>query len=155
VRLTAICYIVILVVFFVWLSILSISTRKDILFAQNATSPISGSNPEMASNNDGLGKKSTAKAEKRQLLREGTGVQSQHVVFRVTGNRVVLTTTGSERFFCLENLNLQRIVEVIRNNPTLTDWNVDYTVTEYQGENYVLIQRAVLTSTAQRMGASK
>ncbi len=125
--------------------------RKDTALAQNPSAAATGSNPEMASNNDGLMAKTEVKTEKRTLIREGTTYHGQHVVFRVTGSRVILTmVNGSERFFCLENLNLQRIAEVLRNNPTLTDWNVDYVITEYQGENYVLIHRAVLTSTALR-----
>ena len=121
--------------------------REDTVIAQDMSGSVSASNPEKASNNDGLVKKQ----ENRPLIREGTTMQSRHVVFRPAGHRVVMTTAeGSERFFCLENLNLQRITDVLRENPTLTDWTVDYVVTEYKGENYVLIQRAVLTSTALR-----
>ena len=123
------------------------ATREDAAIAQDASSLTSTSNPEKASNIDSLGKK----IEKRQLQREGTTAQSQHVIFRVAGNRVVMTVAqGSDRFFCLENLNLQRVTDVLSDNPTLTDWTVDYIVTEYKGENYILIQRAVLTSTALR-----
>jgi len=126
--------------------------RKDTAIAQEIQGNASASNPEKASNNDGLVKK----AEKRQLIREGTTAQSRHVIFRVTGNRVIMMQVQeSEKYFCLENLNLQRITDVIRDNPALTDWTVDYAVTEYKGENYVLIQRAILTSTAQRANGQK
>ena len=119
--------------------------------AQNTPSVMAGTNPEMASKNDGLLAKSENQSEKRELLREGTMIQSRHVVFRVTKNRVLMTpVSSSEYFYCLENLNLQRIANVIRQNPTLTDWEVDFLITEYQGINYVLIQRAVLTSTNRR-----
>jgi len=119
--------------------------------AQNSPSATVGTNPEMASKNDGLLLKNENQPEKRELLREGTTIQSQHVVFRVTKNRVLMTpVSGSEYFYCLENLNLQRIADVIRQNPTLTDWEVDFLITEYQGINYVLIQRAVLTSINRR-----
>ena len=125
-----------------------VAQHKDVAIAQNAQNPTSASNPEKASNNDGLVKKS----EKRPLIREGTTAQSQHVIFRVTSNRVIMISAqGVERYLCLENLNLQRVTDVIRNNPTLTDWTVDYVVTEYKGENYVLIQHAVLTSAAPQM----
>ena len=119
--------------------------------AQNTSGVMAGTNPEMASKNDGLLSKNENQSGKRELLREGTTIQSRHVVFRVTKNRVLMTpVSGSEHFYCLENLNLQRIADVIRQNPTLTDWEVDFLITEYQGINYVLIQRAVLTSTNRR-----
>jgi len=119
--------------------------------AQNTPGVIAGTNPEMASKNDGLYPKNENQPDKRELFREGTTIQSQHVVFRVTKNRVLMApVSGSEHFYCLENLNLQRIADVIRQNPTLTDWEVDFLITEYQGINYALIQRAVLTSTNRR-----
>lgn len=126
--------------------------RKDTAFAQDTQNVTSASKPEMAGNSDSFIKK----AEKTSLIREGTVMQSQHVVFRVSNNLVVLTTAnGSERFTCLQNLNLQRVTDVLRDNPTLTDWTVDFIVTEYRGENYALIQRAVLSSTAQRTSDPK
>jgi len=123
------------------------SRRQDTAIAQDVPGSTSASQPEMAGNNDRLAKK----VEQRLLIREGTTMQSQHAIFRIAGNRLVMTTVqGSERYFCLENLNLQRISDVLRENPTLTDWTVDFIVTEYKGENYVLIQRAVLASAASR-----
>ena len=125
--------------------------KEESVLAQNAPPGGMGPNPEMASKNDGLLSKNANSPEKRELLREGTVLRSQHVVFRVTKNRILMTpVNGSEHFYCLENLNLQRISEVIRQNPTLTDWDVDFLVTEYQGINYVLIHRAVLTSVNRR-----
>ena len=121
--------------------------RKNAAIAQNVPDSTSASQPEKAGGYDRLVKKT----EQRLLIREGTTMQSQHAIFRIAGNRLVMTTVqGSERHFCLENLNLQRIHDVLRENPTLTDWTVDFIVTEYKGENYVLIQRAVLTSSASR-----
>ncbi|MCL2624191.1 MAG: hypothetical protein FWD31_11055 [Planctomycetaceae bacterium] len=139
--------LVVLTLFIVASVLLSRVWREDTLIAQDVPSSISASNPEKASNNDGLVKKT----ENRQLVREGTTVQSKHVIFRIAGNRAIMTTVqDSERFFCLENLNLQRVTDVLRANPTFTDWTVDYVVTEYKGENFALIQRAVLTSSALR-----
>ena len=126
--------------------------RKDAVFAQNLPGSVSASKPEKASNIDSLGKKT----EKSNLIREGTVMQSQHVIFRITNDRVILTlSNGTERYICLENLNLQRITDVLKDNPTLTDWTVDFVVTEYRSVNYVLIQRAVLSSTSQRASEKK
>ena len=128
------------------------SIREDTVFAQHSPSSANASKPEMASNNDSPGKKT----EKSNLIREGTVMQSQHVIFRISNDRVILTmTNGTERYICLENLNLQRISDVLKENPTLTDWTVDFVVTEYRSMNYVLIQRAVLSSASQRASEQK
>jgi len=126
--------------------------RKDAVFAQNLQDSVNASKPEMAGHNAGLVKKT----EKNSLIREGTVMQSQHVIFRVSNDRVILTmANGAERYLCLENLNLQRITDVLKDNPTLTDWTVDLIVTEYRGMNYVLVQRAVLSSISQRVNDLK
>jgi len=128
------------------------SVRRDTVLAQNVTPASSASNPEMASLNDG----STTKPEKTNLVREGTVMRSQHVIFRNSNNRVMMTmASSSERYICLENLNLQRVTDILRENPTLTDWTVDFTFTEYRGANYALIQKAVLSSAAQRTTSQK
>ena len=144
--------IAIIVYLFVAIALLCDSEREDTVFAQDMPGSVSASKPEMASNNANLVKKT----EKNSLTREGTVMQSRHVVFRVTNDRVILTmTNGTERYICLENLNLQRITDVINDNLTLTDWTVDFIVTEYRGANYALIQRAVLSSISQRESDQK
>ncbi|MDR1958404.1 MAG: hypothetical protein LBQ54_05095 [Planctomycetaceae bacterium] len=78
-------------------------------------------------------------------LREGTACRNQICEFQFSGNRVLLlTNNGLQRFRCLENLNLDRIAQVLNSEEMLNQWVVDYTVTEYQGENYVLVNRAML-----------
>jgi hypothetical protein len=49
------------------------------------------------------------------------------------------------RLIGLENLNLQRIVRtmVSAEDPTTLKWKVTGTITEYEGRNYILIERAV------------
>jgi hypothetical protein len=144
---------IVAILFFVATIVLLCDPKKEnTSFAQNTKDTTNASRPEMASVNDGLAKK----VEKASLVREGTVLKSQHVVFRISNDRVILTmTTGTERYICLENLNLQRITDVLKDNPTLTDWTVDFIVTEYRGMNYVLIQRAVLSSAAQRESDQK
>ena len=144
--------IAIIVFLIVAIAIFFDSTRENAVFAQNTQDSASASKPEMASNIAELVKKT----EKNSLAREGTVMQFQHVVFRVSNDRTILTmANGTERYICLENLNLQRITDVLKDNPTLTDWTVDFIVTEYRSVNYALIQRAVLSSTTQRMGDQK
>ena len=65
----------------------------------------------------------------------------------MSGNRVVLFSEDeSERYFCLENLNLERIIKVVQENPAQQIWNVDGFYTEYREENFVYIQRVVIAS---------
>ena len=144
--------IVAIFLFIVTIVLLYASIREEAVFAQNTTGAVSASRPEQAGSNARLLKKT----ETSHLTREGTVMQSQHVVFRISNDRVILTMiNGTERYICLENLNLQRITDVLKNSPTLTDWTVDFIVTEYRESNYVLIQRAVLSSTSQRVSNQK
>ncbi|MDR2116475.1 MAG: hypothetical protein LBP87_08840 [Planctomycetaceae bacterium] len=77
--------------------------------------------------------------------REGTVFQGKKVFFRQTGNRTTLyTVDDNERFVCLENLNLERILRVIDEKSLQTTWKIDGEFTEFRGENYILIRRAVI-----------
>jgi len=144
--------IAIVIFFIAAISLLCHLKMEYAAFAQNTQNSTSASKPEMASNNVGI----TKKPEKSSLIREGTAMQSQHVVFRVSNDRTMMTmVNGTERYICLENLNLQRITDVLKDNPTMTDWTVDFIVTEYHSVNYALIQRAVLSSTSQRANDQK
>jgi len=116
------------------------------LHAQRSTQGVLSSNPENASESDEISN-DIQQNKSRTLIREGTFVRNQRVVIRISSGRAMMTVLeDSRRFYCLENLNLERISKVIQNNPLMTEWTIDYLVTEYQGSNYVLIQRAVLAS---------
>lgn len=81
-------------------------------------------------------------------IREGTTFQGIRVYFRSQGERTVLyTVQDNKRFVCLENLNLERILKAIGDKPDRGVWKVDGMYTEFRGENYVLIQRAVVSPT--------
>lgn len=80
-------------------------------------------------------------------IREGTTFLGKKVVLQKLGTRTtVRTLDDSERFVCLENLNLERILKTIEQKPTRNIWAIDGMYTEFQGENYVLIRRAVVSS---------
>ena len=67
--------------------------------------------------------------------------------FRMTGDRVAFFATEKKgRFIALENLNLQRIAQAIAEQPEKRLWKVTGTLTEYRGENFLLVQRATLES---------
>jgi hypothetical protein len=124
---------------------------KSSTFVQNGENSQFRSNPEMASKNDDLLKAANQTPKNHKLVREGTYLRSQKVTFRIGETRSLLIIAESqERFICLENLNLERVTHVVRNNPTLADWEVDFIVTEYQGANYALIQKAVLSSKTRK-----
>lgn len=86
-------------------------------------------------------------ADVKKRIREGTVFKAKRAIFRVSGTRVSLFSEDeTERFTCIENLNLERIVKFMQDNPTQQVWSVDGFYTEYMGENYVFLQRAVLAA---------
>lgn len=81
----------------------------------------------------------------KKRIREGTALIDKRVFFRQTGSRTTLYTLDeNERYVCLENLNLQRILQAIEEKPERSVWRIDATFTEFRNENYVLITRAVI-----------
>lgn len=110
------------------------------LFAQRETVP---DNPNEQTKPIAVEPEKNAVKKKRQ--REGTAFQGLKVTFRPTGNRTTLfpTENSDERFVCLENLQLERVLKIIEEKPQRTLWKIDGIYTEFRGENYVLIQRAV------------
>ncbi len=88
-----------------------------------------------------------------QRIREGTPVVDRRGMFKITGDRVTfISSDGRVRLVALENLALERIVRVITDSPEKQEWIVTGAVTEYQGVNYVLVERAVLRSQAESSG---
>ncbi len=80
-------------------------------------------------------------------LREGSRIEDETGFFLITGERVTFLGAGAPlRMVALENLNLERIVRVVADSPEKQEWIVRGTVTEYQGVNYLFIERAVLKS---------
>jgi hypothetical protein len=89
-------------------------------------------------------------ADRADRVREGTKWQNERGVFTLVGDRVTFTRHG-QNYTVLENLNLERVVKTIEENRTVTDadtleWNVDATVTEFRGANFVLVTRSVLVA---------
>lgn len=83
----------------------------------------------------------------KDRLREGTELVEQPGIFRMAGDRMTFfTDLGEGRFVVLENLILERVGDVIGEYQTPPYWSVTGTLTEYQGENFLLIHRAVLSN---------
>ncbi|MDR2643098.1 MAG: hypothetical protein LBC74_09920 [Planctomycetaceae bacterium] len=90
----------------------------------------------------------TNKTITKKRIREGVTFQNKRVFFRQTGNRTTIyTIDGNDRYVCLENLNLERILKSIAERPEQGTWKIDGTFTEFNGENFVLISRAVVSPT--------
>jgi hypothetical protein len=95
-------------------------------------------------------------------IREGTRWQNERGVFTLVGDRVTFTPNSlrNQNFMVLENLNLERIVRTIEENRTVTDadtleWNIDGTVTEFRGGNFVIVTRSVLVARPRSTDAGR
>ena len=85
--------------------------------------------------------------ETLNTLREGTKIDNLSGEFQFTGDRTTFVTDDGERSFVgLENLNLERVVRIQSDKPEQLQWNVSGTITEYQGQNFLTITRAVFKS---------
>ncbi|MDR3233162.1 MAG: hypothetical protein LBT46_05795 [Planctomycetaceae bacterium] len=84
---------------------------------------------------------------KTKRQREGTAMSGEKVFFRQNGNRTVLyRLKDNQRLTCLENLTLERVLGAMEKKPEHKYWRIDGTLTEFRGENYIIIHRAVVTT---------
>ena len=82
-------------------------------------------------------------------IREGTEIADQAGYFRVTDDRVTFFLhDGKQQFVVLENLNLDRIAQVLAEDGEQFSWSVTGTITEFRGANFLLVRRAVVRSQA-------
>ena len=81
-------------------------------------------------------------------LREGTVINDQTGYFRENGDGASFVSDKGQEFGALQNLNLERVVRLLKNadEPSSIRWSVTGTVTEFSGRNYLLISRAVYKS---------
>ncbi len=79
--------------------------------------------------------------------REGTQIADAEGIFRSSGGRQVFRQIdGKTEFRLRENLTLERVLRSLDESRSERVWLVTGTVTEYQGENFLLMNRAVMTS---------
>ncbi len=95
------------------------------------------------------GENSPAEPRGKQMLREGTRLQDTSGRFEAVGERVsfVLADSG-ESVRVLENLALERISQVLVQNPAGPQWTISGTLTEYRGSNFLLVTKAIQTGQA-------
>ena len=85
----------------------------------------------------------------RPRFREGTRVSDLVGIVRQTGQRYTFFVEAEgSRFVLLENLMLERIMRSQASHPGIVQWKVSGTVTEFQGQNYLLIEHALLRGGA-------
>lgn len=98
--------------------------------------------------NQGMMTESSSWAEERgpaissnAMLREGSTLPELMGTFRIQGDRLQFVEKETNRAFrCLENLMLQRVHQVIGDEPNETSWIVNGKVTEYRGENFLFVE---------------
>lgn len=80
-------------------------------------------------------------------LREGTQLVNVLGAFKLTGDRATFYPADrSGPYGGLENQTLERVATVIGEDPSPVEWLVSGTITEYRGNNYILVTRAILKS---------
>ncbi|HUY91810.1 MAG TPA: hypothetical protein VMV10_23915 [Pirellulales bacterium] len=86
------------------------------------------------------------------LRREGTHLREERGRFESGGDRVTfIAADGKTRFVVLENLNLQRIAQILGGSADSLEWSVNGVITEFQGVNFLLVTRATrATATSER-----
>jgi hypothetical protein len=84
-------------------------------------------------------------------MREGTKLTDQLGDFQKSGDRYnFYPLEGKGVLRVLENLALERVAGVLLDDPSPRTWSVSGVLTEYRGENFLLITRAVLKSRGAR-----
>ncbi len=83
-------------------------------------------------------------------LREGTRLKDVIGRFRQSGDSLVFVDGENRELGGLPNLNLERIARMLQSveEPESVTWSISGTVTEYSGQNHLLITRAVFRSAA-------
>ena len=83
-------------------------------------------------------------------LREGTQLRDVTGRFRQSGESLTFIDEDDREISGLPNLNMERILRMLKSveEPESIAWSVSGTVTEFAGENYLLISRAVYKSAA-------
>ena len=86
-------------------------------------------------------------------VREGTELVNVVGSFKLTGDRATFyPADGSGRFGGLENQTLERLATVISEDPSQLEWLVTGVVTEFKGNNYILVTKAILKSKPSALG---
>ena len=103
---------------------------------------LSGDNPMSAGASERPTLSQMAKEE--SVLREGTPLTEVKGRFKKLGERFQFIEDGTNKSFkCLENLCLQRIATNQHDDDRKVIWVVSAKVTEFNGENFLVLEKAV------------
>lgn len=82
-----------------------------------------------------------ARSSSNAKSREGTQIEAVRGRIIEIGRRWALVTDeGDQTYRILENLALERIARAIRHDPADDHWSVSGTLTEFSGQNYLLLR---------------
>ena len=91
-----------------------------------------------------------APEKSEELYREGTQLKQVRGRFQADFDRVeFVSEKGDSTWLVLENLTLQRVEDELTDEVEL-GWQVDGMVTEYNGRNYLLLERAYVYTSEDR-----
>ena len=92
----------------------------------------------------------------RPCLREGGEIVGQAGYFRANGSRLAFVSEDNKRnFIALENHNLEQVAQAIAENDKRLQWIVSGTISQYRGENFILVNRAELKSSIRTSDAAQ
>ena len=87
--------------------------------------------------------------ESPQRLREGSRLNDVAGEFDFAGDRIAFFPADSkESFRVLENLALERVSRILSEGQNKPQWSVSGVITEYRGVNYLLVTKAVISTSA-------
>jgi hypothetical protein len=88
--------------------------------------------------------------EKKLRWREGKRLIDHDGHFRQDGDGAIFVSETGHELVALANLNLERVTRTLKASDESESirWNINGIVTEFNGRNYLLIQRAVYKSAS-------
>lgn len=99
-----------------------------------------------------VSKRDDAAADEKKKLRwrEGKRLIDHGGRFRQEGDGAIFVSETGHELVALANLNLERVTRTLKaaDEPESIRWSVNGVVTEFNGHNYLLIQRAVYKSAS-------
>lgn len=127
-----------------------------LLLAQRSTTATEGSGQQEGSGQRGEKHSRPTSFQQVEIetlqrrMREGTIITDSTGVFRQDGDGALFVTDDGWEFGSLANLNLERVVRVLKSSdePVEMRWSVSGTITEFSGRNFLLISRATYRSSA-------
>lgn len=85
-------------------------------------------------------------------IREGATLEAELGKFEEDGTRIRFVLNDRKMsFVAVENLALDRVSHALEESTSPRTWSVSGVVTEYRGDNYLLITRAVLKARGNRV----